>query len=765
MQSFHLNQLIDCHTRVTETSSSLIDLIITNSNHIMSSGVIDIGLSDHSLVYAIRKFKREKSGAKTITLRSFKNFVENDFLQDLRSQDWSFIDNCSDVDVICDQFNTLVTSILDKHAPLKTHRVRNNQAPWISEEFLQAIKERDYLKTSAGKSGKASDWEQFRNKRNFCNHLKNRLKNEYFTRILHEHKSDGKKLWKTIKKLLPSKGSNKINNLKDSDGTLIYDNKKIANQFNIFFKSIGSSLASKFKEVKTEDITVPYNPNTFQFKMVSGESVSKIISSLDNNKSTGLDGVSVRVLKAGNPFFSGVLAKMMNKSMIQGKVPHHWKKKRVCPLFKEGDDSDTNNYRPISILPIPMKIFEKVVNQQFSDFIANHHLIHNFQSGFRKMHSTDTAVLEVSDYILSELSNGRHVGSVLIDFKKAFDTVDHTILLKKMFCYGFRDLSFDWVHSYLSDRTQSSQVNGVVSDPCLEEAYGVPQGSVLGPLFFLLYINDIHTIINCYFHLYADDTILIQSANSATELKSLLEQQLCEIDDWLKVNKLTINTSKTKTIFFGTKKRLSKYHSDNLIIKYKDVSLSTEKVVKYLGVLFDEELSWGNHIKMIKGKAYHKLQKLRYIQGCLTNTTKKLLVNALVFPYLNYCSTSWCNAPVAKLRPIQKLYERSNEFIHNQKKPISSLWNFHLSIITFKAMHGIVPKYLSEKITQTRDVHSHYTRFASDNTLRVRFNGNKFWQRTFQYRSPEIWNSLPSNIRNTESLLSIKSCLKSYFNL
>ena len=309
------------------------------------------------------------------------------------------------------------------------------------------------------------------------------MKENFFKNKLNEDRKDGRKLWNHIKKLLPNNSTTKINSLKDNDMNLHTDNKSMSNISNTFFSTIGSKLADKFPRVETHQIQVNINNNSFSFSNVSEDIILKIINSLDNNKSSGLDGISVRALKAGSSVLSKKLSIIMNHSLAIGKVPKLWKVKKVIPLFKEGDTEDCNNYRPISILPVPMKIFEKIVNLQISEFIEKNNILNKHQSGFRGLHSTDTAVLEVSDFILDELSKGRIVGAVLIDFKKAFDTVDHTILLKKLFCYGFRDASFEWISSYLSDRSQCSLVNGQISDTCSEEAYGVPQGSVLGPLF------------------------------------------------------------------------------------------------------------------------------------------------------------------------------------------------------------------------------------------------------------------------------------------
>ena len=214
----------------------------------------------------------------------------------------------------------------------------------------------------------------------------------------------------------------------------VTDKKEMATIFNKFFATIGSKLAESFASNETSHITTSINPNQFNFSRVSLSVVQKIVSQLDNNKATGLDGIPARVLKAGSPILSFYLTHLFNLSLSSGCVPKSWKKKRVTPVFKKGDMDDVNNYRPISILPIAMKVFEKVVHYQVYDFLDSSKILSSSQSGFRHGHSTDTAVICVSDFILKELGKGKYVGAVLVDLKKAFDTVDHQILLKKLFC-------------------------------------------------------------------------------------------------------------------------------------------------------------------------------------------------------------------------------------------------------------------------------------------------------------------------------------------
>ena len=763
--SLSLKQLIEEPTRVTPHSSTLLDLIMTNSVNISKAGVIDPGVSDHSLVYVIRKFKRPKGEPKIIRVRSFKNFVDDDFLRDLRNSDWSYFLNFTDLDQSCDIFNSIVKTVADKHAPFVTHKIKGKIEAWVTNDLLQAIKERNYFKKKANQTKSIIDWNNFTQKRNQVNNMKNTLKQDYFNTLLTDNAKRPKQLWKTLKTLVPN-GKNTTTSVKrliTEDGIDVTCPKGIADHFNNFFVNVGVTLASKFS-TDTSKVNPPVSEKLFNFSKTNTKCVQDHIKYLKNGKATGLDGIGSRILKAGAPVLSIYLSKIFNCSLATGYVPKCWKIKRVSPVHKGDVKTDPSNFRPISILPIPMKIFEKIVHDQVSTFIKENTFLNDRQSGFRKLFSTTTAVLDVSENILEQLDKNNFVGAVLIDLKKAFDTVDHKILLKKLWCYGFQNQFFDWFESYLTDRQQLTLVNNIMSDLLHEDVYGVPQGSVLGPLLFLLYIDDIKSVIqNAYCHLYADDTIILKGASDPDSLIASLERELSNVDHWLSINKMTINTKKTEVIFFGNKAHLKKL--DNKTVRYLDTPLKRKDKVKYLGVLFDEKMQWKYQIKNITQKASLKLGKIKAIASFLTPHTKKLLVNALVMPYFHYCSPAWSNAAPFRLSKINKKVVDASVFLGREDNySIYNMLDKDISLLTFKALNNIAPNYLCSKIQMAKNCHSHNTRRAAKNHLQIPSSNTKFGMRTFAYRASKLWNDLPNELLDIKSLLKFKTSVKDFFN-
>ena len=394
--------------------------------------------------------------------------------------------------------------------------------------------------------------------RNKANNLATKLKKEHYRNEIKKNKNDGRKLWKTIRNLMPGSISAGPSNLK-CGADIIADNSKMANSFNDFFANIGLKLTKSFGNLADHILSAGHENSKvrrFIFKEIDPTFVLDQLNGISVTKATGLDLIPAKLLKCGAPIIYRSLTHLFNMSLRTGKLPDQWKMAKVTPLFKKGSKSDMNNYRPISVLPIATKILERAVHAQLYGYLNENGLICENQSGFRSSHSTETSLLNVVDYILSNMDSGKLTGAIYIDLSKAFDTVDHVLLLEKLSKFGVNGLELDWMKNYLADRMQRTNINGHLSEASPVQI-GVPQGSILGPLFFLMYVNDLPSVTKlCKVVLYADDTALFYAADDLQQIQNSLLSDFLLVSKWMDTNMLVLNVDKTKSMIFGTHQRL-----------------------------------------------------------------------------------------------------------------------------------------------------------------------------------------------------------------
>ena len=379
------------------------------------------------------------------------------------------------------------------------------------------------------------------------------------------------------------------------DGNVVTDGETIAENFNKFYINIGPSLAAKLPHSPKSPISFmpAANPSSMFVEPVSPEEITKIIKALKNS-SAGWDSIHAKIVKITYNKYLTALNHVLNLSLQQGIFPNELKLARVIPLFKADDCMLINNYRPVSILPLFSKIYERIMYNRLWSFIKKHNLLYKYQFGFREKHGTDVAVIVLIDKIMSAFNDGEMVLRVFLDFSKAFDTVDHKILLSKLYHYGIRGLALDWFKSYLTDRKQFVSFNGSLSKEDIIKC-GVPQGSILGPLLFLLYINDmVNASVILFALLFADDTSVFVSGKNLCSLIEIMNNELGKLAEWMCINKLSLNVKKTKFMLFTIR---NVPISDTLYINGETI----ERVdnFKFLGVLIDAKLTWNDHVQFI----------------------------------------------------------------------------------------------------------------------------------------------------------------------
>ena len=507
----------------------------------------------------------------------------------------------------------------------------------------------------------------FENYNRTKNMLKSSLRNaeiQYYSHQLEMHKTDISKSWKILKNIIGKHSCRSkrtmhfnINNESVSNST------DIAESFNNFFVSIGPQLA--------ENISCETNPLTYVNNIersivildVTCEEIKGVIHSL-NNSSSGWDEIPTFLVKKCVDSFIEPLTYLVNYSISEGIFPSELKLARVVPIFKSGDPSLLTNYRPISVLRFFSKVFEKVMYNHIISFMNKNDVLYDQQFGFRQKHSTQQTIIMLVDKITRSLDAGDIVISVFLDLKKAFDTADHHILLKKLYVYGIRGKVLKWFHSYLFNRSQY-----VIYDDMQSETHhvkcGVPQGSIMGPLLFIIYMNDICNVSKfLYTILYADDTCVLLNGKDLNNLIQSMNTELDLLSTWLKSNKLSLNTHKTFFQLFP-RARIKTNNSVNIIVDKCVLNKVTS--IKYLGVIIDHKLNWIEHISYVKNKISKGIGILYKARQFLEKRDLLNLFYSYIYPYLIYCIEIWGCAAKSHMNPLyltQKKIIRIITFSH-----------------------------------------------------------------------------------------------------
>jgi hypothetical protein len=519
----------------------------------------------------------------------------------------------------------------------------------------------------------------------------------------------------------------------------------------------------------------------FTFKDITSEDIVKIINKFKSKSSVGFDNISMKIMKKISVYISVPLSIIINQSLRTGIFPDKLKIAKILPLFKKDCNALFDNYRPISLLPCCSKIFERVVYNQLYEYFDTNKLFYFSQHGFRSRHSTETATLEFIDKIMTHLDNGNLPVAIYIDLSKAFDTIDHDILLAKLNFYGIKDTSLMWFSNYLRNRTQYVSFKDTSSE-LLPNDIGVPQGSILGPLLFIIYVNDLCNVTQKFTPiLYADDTTLeaplcsfnyLQKSDSSNA-SLLMNSELSKISQWLSVNKLSMNTTKSKYMVFHLP-QTNQNRLPDLNICINNIQLERVTEFNFLGITLDETLSWKPHINKVCNKIAKSIGVIKRLNRCLPVPTLVTLYNSLILPHINYGLLAWGH----NSDRVFKLQKRAVRNITNSK------YNAHcdpifksLKLLTVKDIYktqgiNFFYKYKNGLLPQ------HFFNIFSGNTLQHDYNtrnrGNEQPKvpnkascgKCIRFLIPKLIESSPNNILDkvyTHSLKGLAYYCKIHF--
>ena len=627
----NLTQMVDSITRMQynsvekKTSVSCIDHLYCNAKYRISPiKILTCGASDHDALSYIRYSKEPTAPPRTIRKRSYKNFNQQLYLEDVSAIDFRGVYSCLEVDEAASLLTQKLVDVLDRHAPWIVYQQRKYYTPWLTSQTLENMKKRDKFKEQAKELAKSEGqyaspeqiqlWRKYRKLRNSINNKVGQEEIKYKREKMNSCKEDPGLIWSISKSFMnwSSPGPPRQLEVKSEKGLkLLTKARDIAKTMNEYF-------ISKVQNIVKGLRVLPINLTgckkimegkkvTVSLEFVTVNRVKKLLSQLKNKKSISIDQLDNFSVKLASDYLAEPLHHVISLSIMQQKFPSCWKLTKIVPLHKKQSTLKPENYRPVAILSPLSKILEKVVYEQIYHYFSKNKIFHPALHGYRGGRSTTTALLTMYDKWVKASSKGQLSGVVLVDLSAAFDLVSPDILVKKLRIYGFKEDIITWICSYLSDRYQSVWIDHIFSD-LLPNNMGVPQGSNLGPLLFLIFFNDLPCCINEKIECYADDSTIVAAGKNVAEVGRKLSEDCDNLSDWMASNSFKLNAGKTHFLTMGTRIKLAGL-SEAMEVVMDGVVLeeSKEKSEVLLGIKIQNNLEWLSQIEVLRMKLKKRL--------------------------------------------------------------------------------------------------------------------------------------------------------------
>lgn len=792
IDTFNLTNLIKTQTCFTKSHSSSIDVILTNKpRSFMHTKTIETGVSDvHTMVSSMFRAHVKRLEPVIIQYRDYKHYDEQAFIDDLQNQNMKFDENENPQS----SYNKLVKccqDTLNKHAPLKTKRIRGNEAPFMNKTLKKAIMTRSRARNKFNKHKCVANWEAYKKQRNLCTKIKRKSIKNHLYDITKDGDLAKKPFWTEINPYITNNGYHeRADYMLLEENEIIRDKKQVADIFNNFYINIvesttGKALPEQVNGDENTDIIAAiidkYKNHQsiteikerhilpkFEIPLATDEDILDIMMKINVKAGSGHDKIPPKVIKSCAHLLHKPIKNIINATINNSEFVNAAKIATVTPLYKSPKDGSRQSkidYRPVSVLCI----FSKIIERYYHNAMEEHtnKCLSKVLSAFRKGHSCENVLTRLTEEWRKHLDEDKIVGAVIIDLSKAFDCLPHDLLIAKLAAYNFDIKTLRLLYSYLKGRKQAVKINGMLSD-LLEILSGVPQGSILGPILFNLFLNDLlYHIKSCNPHNFADDNALSAIADSKEELVKSLEKGSGEAINWLDENHMIANPGKTKGIIL-TK---GNGNTAGINIAIKDKQIESKSEVELLGITVDNKLSFKKHVRELCKKAGGKLNALKRLGSYIpSEKARKAYVEAHVLSHFNYCSTVWHFCGLTETHKIEKLHERAIRFIYNdniteyntilKSQNIHTLYSQRIRTICceiFKSKKGLNAAYM---IDIFNDRPSTYPTRNPEDLYVPKANQKRYGYKSLRVEGPKVWNKLPISVRTSKTIGEFKNKIK-----
>lgn len=770
--TYNLSNVITEPTRVCETRSSLLDVILFSDSCICSESsviTIDRDVSDHHAILAHIEIPVKLSKSYTRAVWDYKHANFTQFNELISQFDWNTLfQNCTDIDIACELFSSKYLELAKLCVPSRVVTIRLNDKAWFNSDIRREIRRRDRLHKIMRRTHNDLNVLNFKRQRNKVNNMKKYARSLYFENISETidsySKRDSKAYWHLMKKLISGYTSSVIPPLFDTENSTVqYNDFDKAELLNNYFCSIAN--------LNDGNISPPPFCQRTEAELtnitICKQEVLDILKILKLGKASGLDGVSHHLLKYTAETVCTPLKQLFNLSLSLGTFPEQWKTALVLPLFKNGERQLPSNYRPIALLSTVGKVFERVVFKHIFNFFVDNNLFFEFQSGFIPGRSTVHQLVEIYHKICLALEDRKHICLVFCDISKAFDRVWLKGLVCKLKAYGIRGPLLNWLTSYVTDRKQLVTIKNTYSSIGYLKA-GVPQGSVLGPLLFLIYINDIADNLDSLTRLFADDTSMSYTSDSTEAIENTLNRDLSRINSWANNWLVKFNSSKTKVMFIS-----NSLSSDDVHILFQDIIVDPCIEHKHLGITLNSDCKWTSHIANICASVSKKLSILRKLKYILDRNSLSKIYITFIRPVMEYGCELWNGCGVELADKLEKLQleaarvvtglpsyaSRQSLYIETGWEKLIDRRNRSCLNLFYRIKNDLAPSYLKDLLPpQVFDL-SEYPLRNSDNYVIPRFRLS-LTNSSFLPSTLRNWNTLDLNVRNSSTYSVFKRAVR-----